>query len=363
MDVKSAFLNDDLQEEVYVEQPVGFIVTSKEHKVLKLKKALYGLHQVPRAWNVKLDDILLSLGFWRTPSEHAIYVRWNGNVQLVVGVYIDDLIMTGSDHDNVRSFKEEMVAAFKMSNLDLLHYYLGIEVKQSASGISLSQCAYAMKILERSGMTGCNPCHVPMETRLKLSKQSTQPLVDATAYQSIIGSLRYLVNTRPNLAFAVGYVSHFLEEPREDHLAAVKKILCYVVGTCNWRLWFGRKKRNQALLIGFSDANFAGDVDARKSTTGVIFLVNSPITWQSMKKKVVAQSSCESEYIAAVNAMCQALWLARVLAEVQSSAPSTPLLRVDNKSTIALIKNPVLHGQSKHIEMKYHLVREYTKNG
>jgi hypothetical protein len=363
MDVKSAFLNDDLQEEVYVEQPVGFIVTSKEHKVLKLKKALYGLHQVPRAWNVKLDDILLSLGFWRTPSEHAIYVRWNGNVQLVVGVYIDDLIMTGSDHDNVRSFKEEMVAAFKMSNLDLLHYYLGIEVKQSASGISLSQCAYAMKILERSGMTGCNPCHVPMETRLKLSKQSTQPLVDATAYQSIIGSLRYLVNTRPNLAFAVGYVSHFLEEPREDHLAAVKKILCYVVGTCNWRLWFGRKKRNQALLIGFSDANFAGDVDARKSTTGVIFLVNSPITWQSMKQKVVAQSSCESEYIAAVNAMCQALWLARVLAEVQSSAPSTPLLRVDNKSTIALIKNPVLHGQSKHIEMKYHLVREYTKNG
>jgi hypothetical protein len=137
-----------------------------------------------------------------------------------------------------------------------------------------------MKILERSGMIGCNSCHVPMEARLKLSKQSTQPLVDATIYRSIIGSLRYLVNTRPDLAFAVGYVSHFLEESQEDHLAVLKKILRYVAGTCNWGLWFGRKKGNQALLIGFSDADFARDVDARKSTTGVIFfLANSLITW------------------------------------------------------------------------------------
>jgi hypothetical protein len=263
----------------------------------------------------------------------------------VVVVYVDDLIITGSDRDNIRSFKEEMVAAFKMSDLDLLHYYLGIEVKQSVSGISFSQGAYTMKVLEKSGMTRCNLCHVPMEARLKLSKQSTQPLVDATAYRSIIESLRYLMNTRPNLAFAVGYMSHFLDEPREDHLVAVKKILHYVAGTCNWGLWFGRKKRNQALLIGFSDADFAGDVDVRKSTIGVIFfLANSPITWQSTKQKVVAQYSCESEYIAAANATCQALWLARVLAEVQSSALSTPLLRVDNKSAIALIKNPVLHG-------------------
>jgi hypothetical protein len=129
MDVKSAFLNDDLQEEVYVEEPSGFIVAGKEHKVLKLKKALYGLHQVPRAWNAKLDDTLLSLGFRRTPLKHVIYVRRNDNAQLVVGVYVDDLIITGSDCDNIRSFKEEMTAAFKMSDLGLLHYYLGIEVK------------------------------------------------------------------------------------------------------------------------------------------------------------------------------------------------------------------------------------------
>jgi hypothetical protein len=165
-------------------------------------------------------------------------------VQLVVGVYVDDHIIIGSDRDNIRSFKEEMAATFKMSNLGLLHYYLIIEVKQSVSGVSLSQCAYAMKIVKRSDMTGCNPCHVPIEACLKLSKQSTQPLVDVTAYQSIIRSLRYLVNTHPNLAFVVVYVSHFLEEPREDHLAAVKKFLRYVTGNCNWGLWFDRERKS-----------------------------------------------------------------------------------------------------------------------
>jgi hypothetical protein len=245
---------------------------------------------------VKLDDTLLSLGFQRTPLKHVIYVQRNGNVQLVVGVYVNDIIINGSDRDNIWSFKEEMTTAFKMSDLGLLHYYLGIEVKQSASSISLSQGAYAMKILERSNMTGCNPCHVPIEARLKLSKQSTQPLVDATTYRSIVGNLRYLVNTRPDFAFAVGYVSHFLEEPREDHLTTVKKILRYVAGTCNWGLRFGPKKENQTLLTRFSDADFAGDVDARKSTICVIFfLVNNPITWQSTKQKVVTQSSYESE--------------------------------------------------------------------
>jgi hypothetical protein len=147
-------------------------------------------------------------------------------MQLVAGVYVDDLIITGSDRDDIKLFKEEMVATFKISDLGLLHYYLGIEVKQSASRISLSQNFYAMELLERCGLARCNLYQMPMEAHLKLSKQSMQPLVDVIAYWSIIGSLRYLVNTGPDLAFFVGYVSHFLEEPREDHLAAVKQNLC-----------------------------------------------------------------------------------------------------------------------------------------
>jgi hypothetical protein len=143
---------------------------------------------------------------------------------------------------------------------------------------------------------------------LEGEKQSTQPLMDATSYRSIVGSLRYLVNTRPGLAFAIGYVSRFLEELREDHLAVVKRILRYVADTRNWGLWFGRKKGNQVMLIGFNNVDFARDVNARKSTTGVIFfLANSPDTWQLTKQRVVVQSSCESEYIVAANEMCQAL--------------------------------------------------------
>ncbi|CAA7409654.1 unnamed protein product [Spirodela intermedia] len=196
----------------------------------------------------------------------------------MVRVYVDDLVIIGANCDDIKQFKKEMANAFKMSDLDLLCYYLDIEVRQSARGTSISQGAYVAKILERSGMAGCNPCQVPMATRLKLSKRSTEPLVDATAYRNIMGSLRYLVNTRPDLAFAVGYVSHLLEEPRKDHLAAVKQILRYVRGTKSWGLKYERKEE-QVQLTGFSDSDFAGDVDARKSTTGVIFfLANSPIT-------------------------------------------------------------------------------------
>jgi hypothetical protein len=161
MNVKSAFLNGDLQAEVYTEQSPSFIIASKEHKVLKLREALYGLHQVPRAWNAKLDDTLLSLGFRRTLSEHVFYIWQNGGAQLVVGVFVDDLVITGSDYDDIKSFKEEMTTTFKMSDLDLLHYYLDIEVKQSVSMILLSQGAYAMKLLERCGLTRCIPIKRP----------------------------------------------------------------------------------------------------------------------------------------------------------------------------------------------------------
>jgi hypothetical protein len=171
MDVKLAFLNGDLQE-VYVEQLTDFIVAGKEHKVLKLRKALSGMDQAPRAWNAKMDDTSLSLSFRRTLSEHGVYVRRNGDTQLVVGVYVDNLVITGSDCDDIKSFREEMATAFKMSDLVLLHYYLGTEVKHSASGILLSQGAYAMKLLERCGLVRCNPCETPMEACLKVRSKA-----------------------------------------------------------------------------------------------------------------------------------------------------------------------------------------------
>lgn len=359
MDVKSAFLNGDLKEEVYVSQPSGFVVKDSEHKVLRLRKALYGLRQAPRAWNAKFDASMVSLGFQRSSSEHGVYMRSRGSSRLVVGVYVDDLIITGTSNDEIVAFKLEMKRVFLMSDLGLLSYYLGIEVNQGPHGISLCQSAYAGKLLERSGMSTCNPSLAPMEPRLKLSKESTAPLVDATEYRRVIGGLRYLVHTRPDLAYAVGYLSRFMEKPHEDHLNAVKRVLRYVAGTRDYGLHYARREDERARLVGYSDADMAGDVDTRKSTSGVIFFLGgNPITWQSTKQKVVALSSCEAEYIAAATAACQGVWLARLVSDMLGTESGVPELKVDNQSAIALSKNPVFHDRSKHIDTRFHYIRE-----
>jgi len=301
--------------------------------VLRLVKALYRLRQAPHAWYAKLDSSLLGLGFRRSDSEHAVYLRGEGARRLIVGVYVDDLVITGGVAGDIEEFKSQMKATFQMSDLGLLHYYLGLEVTQSTDGITLGQSAYAAKILQNAGLAGCNPSFIPMEPRLKLSKKSSAPAVDATAYRSIVGSLRYLVNTRPDLAYSVGYVSRFMEKPTTEHLAAVKRVLRYVAGTLDYDCHYTRKK--DARLVGFSDSDLAGDIDTRKSTTGVVFFLgNNIITWQSQKQKVVALSSCEAEYIAGTTAACQGVWLARLLGELKGKQEGAIKINIDNESAI-----------------------------
>ncbi|XP_062191325.1 secreted RxLR effector protein 161-like [Phragmites australis] len=200
-----------------------------------------------------------------------------------------------------------------------------------------------------------------MEIKLKLLKEGTTPSVDATEYRSIVGSLRYLCNSRPDLAFAVGYLSRFMEVPRQEHMAAVKRVLRYVAGTMHMGVhyYYGGKKEIAPRLLGYSDSDLAGDVNDRKSTSGLVFfLANGPIAWQSAKQKVVALSSCEAEYIAAAGAACQGIWLARLLAELIGGEALAPKLMVDNKSALALMKNHVHHDRSKHIDVKFHFIRE-----
>ncbi|WVZ54857.1 hypothetical protein U9M48_005601 [Paspalum notatum var. saurae] len=245
-----------------------------------------------------------------------------------------------------------------MSDLGLLHYYLGMEVVQTKAGITLSQGAYAQKILKMAGMADCNASLTPMENRLKLSKLSTEPPVDATEYRRIVGALRYLVNSRPDLAYAVGYVSRFMEKPTDEHLLAVKRNLRYIAGTIHYGCFYRREEEEPA-LVGYSDSDHGADLDGRKSTTGVLFFLGSNIiTWQSQKQKVVALSSCEAEYIAAATASCQGVWLARLLAELKGGEAGTFKLNIDNQSAIELSKNPVFHDRSKHIDVKFHYIRE-----
>jgi hypothetical protein len=256
-----------------------------------------------------------------------------------------------------------MMSLFQMSDLGLLSYYLGIEVAQKPGHIVLGQATYAEKLLEREGLSTCNSTTVPMEPRLKLSKHGGGNAVDTTQYRSVVGGLRYLVHTRPDICFAVGYLSRFMEAPTSEHWNAMKHLLRYIAGTKDLGCCYARRE-GDAELVRYSDSDHAGDIDDRKSTGGVLFFYGqSPVAWQSTKQKVVALSSCESEYIAATAAACQGVWLRRLYCELMGCKIGATELRVDNKSAIALMKNPVFHDRSKHIDTRYHYIRQCVENG
>ncbi|CAH9074982.1 unnamed protein product [Cuscuta epithymum] len=363
LDVKSAFLNGDLQEEVYVSQPEGFCVKNEEHKVYKLSKALYGLRQAPRAWNTRLDRSMKSLGFVKCSQEQAVYTKIYEEEILVVGVYVDDLIITGTSLDCIERFKMQMMKEFEMSDLGLLSYYLGIEVDQKKGCITLKQSAYARRVLQQFGMEDCNSSKCPMEARQQLGIDVGGVHVDPTEYRSLIGNLRYLTHTRPDISYAVGIISRYMEKPTTVHQVAAKRILRYVKGTINYGIQYERGQGVEE-LVGFTDSDLASDVDDRKSTGGMAFYLNGNlITWQSQKQQTVALSSCEAEYMAATLASCQALWLRNLLSELTGRKPKPVTLYIDNKSAIALIKNPVFHKRSKHIDTRFHFIRECVEKG
>ena len=359
LDVKTAFLHGELKETVYVTQPEGFEVKGSEKRVYKLRKALYGLKQVPRAWNYKLNNILVSLRFERCVKEPSVYRRPVDGDLLIVAVYVDDLFVTGTNLKVIEDFKLEMAMKFEMSDLGRLTYYLGIEVNQHAEGISLCQNWDALKILEEAGMKLCNAIQTPMEMELKLAKSEQERSIDATDYRKIIGCFRHLLHTRPDLSYCIGVLSRYMANPKDSHGVALKQCLRYLKGTATLGLNFERSRSETARLVGYSDSSYNTDPDDGRSVTGHIFyLGRSPITWCSQKQDTVALSSCEAEFMAATEAARQAIWLQDLLGEITGAVYNKTVIRIDNRSAIALSKNPVFHGRSKHIHSRYHFIRE-----
>lgn len=317
LDVKTAFLNGDLMETVYVSQPEGFEVKGSEKKVYKLNKALYGLKQVPRAWNIKLNQSLVELGFKRCSKEPSVYMKNMAESVIVVAVYVDDLFVTGASVKVIEAFKKEMAQKFDMSDLGKLSYYLRIEIHQEEGFISLNQRNYALRILEESGMSNCNSSTTPMENGLKLSKSEEEEDVDATKYRHNVGCLRYLLHTRPDLSYAVGILSRYMQCPKVSHDAAMKHCLSYLQGTTSLGLVFKRSTPNVPKLIGYSDNSHNIDQDDGRSTAGHIFYFGeSLITWYSGKQDTVALSSCEAEFMAGTETAKQAIWLQELLSKV-----------------------------------------------
>src|SRR5713226_5080227 len=254
MDVKTTFLNGVVEEEVYVEKPLSFETHDRESHVCRLKKSLYGLKQAPRTWYGRIDNFLSSLGFTKSKADSNLYCKVEDGNPVMLLLYVDDLFVTGTD-GLIIDTKRKLAAEFKMKDLGMMHYFLGMEVWQTTDGIFLGQGKYALEILKRFGMMDCKALTTAMESNLKLLSYASSKTVDATMYRQMIGSLMYLMNTRLDICFAVNTLSQYLTDPRSVHLIAAKHILRYLKGTIDYGLKY---EANQKInLEGYVDLDWA----------------------------------------------------------------------------------------------------------
>lgn len=360
LDVDTAFLNGELQEEVYMDQPIGFVQKDKENKVCLLRKSLYGLKQAPRAWNKKLDETLLKIGFMGTPSEPCVYTKLFGNEELVVlGVYVDDIIVFYRSDMTLDVILKDLQKYFGLKDLGNLKSYLGLQINCCDNYVNISQKTYILTLLKNFNMTNCKTAKTPLAHR-KLEKPSNGESIIAP-YQNLIGCLMYLaVNSRPDIAFAVSYLSQFNTCYGKEHWQAAKRILQYLKGTLEYSLTY--RKTGELDLHGFCDADWANCTFDRRSYTGYIFkLAGGPVAWEAKKQPTVALSSTEAEYMALTSACKEACYLRRFVSEITGKLSLVKILS-DSQSALNLVHNPVHHNRTKHIDTRYHFIREKVSN-
>jgi transposase InsO family protein len=374
IDVVGAYLQGELDEEIYMRIPDG---VRHEKRFWKLKKALYGLKQAGRQWKNKLDEVLTKNGFTRAQSDDCLYIlRENGKIILEVLVYVDDMAVTGPDIGEIIRFKHNLTNDFEITNLGEIRHILGFHVERDRKNrrIYLNQTAYIETILHRFKMQDSYPVSTPLAVNHNLStSQSPKTNKEVSEYAeyskgihylSLVGSLLYATQTRPDIQFAVGLVAQFAGNPGIAHLSACKRILRYLKGTSTWRLELGGNRDVDLRLIGWGDSNWAQDVDDRKSVCGYSFnFAGGTVSWSSKKQPVVATSTVEAEYIASANATKEAIWLRTLLQELDIVQSSATIIYSDNQGCIALSNNPVSHSRAKHIDIRYHFVRDRVAKG
>lgn len=360
-DIKTAFLYGSLKEEIYMQQPIGYKDGSS--KVCKLNKSLYGLKQAPRCWNDKFERILTNYNLKVSQADSCVFLNNNNDKKLILAIYVDDGLVAATHQDDIDNLFKYLKDEFKIKT-GTLDYYLGMEVCQvNDNTIFLNQFGYTTKILERFNMHECKMVSTPIEeTTIKGNFVNAKEVV-GVPYREAIGSLMYLsVVTRPDITFAVSVLSQYLEKPLQVHWNAVKRIFRYLKGTLKHGILI---KGGESELHGFSDADFAGDINTRRSTTGYVFMFGSDVlAWCSRKQKSVSLSTTEAEYVAASMATTDLVWHLRLLNELLAPVKlKTPTLFVDNQSALKLIRNPQFHKRTKHIDVKYHYIREKYEEG
>lgn len=365
VDITAAYLNGTLKEAVYMEQPKSSRAR-EDDKVCLLKKSLYGLRQSGREWNLTLDSLLKSEGMTRSKADPCVYV--SQGKELIVGVYVDDLLIIAKDETEIANFKSRLGRKFDAKDLGEASHILSMRLKKEEGGkLSLDQTAYAEDILETFGMTDARPASSPLDPGSKYEKGDSRnpPREDLKfRYRQAVGALLYLAGgTRPDIAFATAYMSQFNEHPTEQHWSGIKHILRYIKGTKSYALVF---RKAGTCVQAFCDADWASDRTDRKSFSGYVFtLAGAAISWSSRKQRCTALSTVEAEYVAMCQAAKEALWLQQFLGELSASefAQKPQVLKVDNQGAIALAKNQVTSERSKHIDLKYFFLRENIEEG
>ncbi|GJT71912.1 retrovirus-related pol polyprotein from transposon TNT 1-94 [Tanacetum coccineum] len=361
MDVKSAFLNGFINEEVYVAQPPGFIDFAKPNHVYRLKKALYGLKQAPKAWYDRLKAFLIKHDYTMGMVDNTLFTKKKDSNIIIVQIYVDDIIFGSTCQEMCDDFAKIMHDEFEMSMMGELNFFLGLQIKQLEDGIFFNQSKYIKEMLKKFGLEDSKPMKTPMSTETKLTKDEEGESVDNTKYRGMIGSLLYLTASRPDIMFSVCLCARFQEDPKTSHLEAVKRIFRYVKGTTHLGLWYPKGSGIETIV--YADSDHAGDYVDRKSTSGICTFMGCCLTsWFSKKQTALAISTTEAEYVSAGKACQQALWMKQALVDYGIRLDDIPIM-CDNKGAIDLSKNPVQHSRTKHIEIRHHFLRDNVQKG
>jgi hypothetical protein len=308
LDIKNAFLHGYLDEVVYSQQPSGFVDPHHPDYVCRLHKSLYGLKQAPRAWFQRFATYTRSIGFLEFKFDASLFTLHKGTTTAYLLLYVDDIILTASSTSALHSLIYLFAKEFAMKDLGPLHHFLGISVSRTSDHMQLSQWQYVLDILNRVGMTDCHPVSTPVDTKAKLSANSGDPVSDPSLYRSLTGALQYATLTRPDIAYAVQQVCLHMHDPREPHLHLIKRILRYRKGTLNLSLTLSPSKSHT--LIAYSDVDWAGCPDTRRSTSGFcMFLGDNLISWSSRRQTTVSRSSAEAKYRAVAAAVAESYWI------------------------------------------------------
>ena len=370
MDVDTAFLNAPVSETIYVEQPEGFVEFGPKGQplVCKMKKSLYGLKQAPRNWNQVIDEWFKEYGFSVSEADPCVYVKRtelgskDGAPILIVLLWVDDLIICGNNGSDISKFKGAISKRFNMKDLGALSYILGMEIKRDREvrTLEITQKAYVEKMLQRFGMEECKPVGTPAEGNLVRRKEAGPD----REYMSMVGSLLYAAMvTRPDIAYAVQALGRHLQGSTNEHFAAAKRVLRYLKGTKELGLKYGMTA-GKPIIVGFADADWASDKETRRSVTGYLFTLNGgAISWSSKLQPTVALSTSESEYMAACYAAQEAIHLRRFLGSLGFTQGEPTTIYEDNMGCIGMSENPIMHQRSKHIDIRFHFLRETVANG